>query len=250
MRRTRAQQEARLMIMQVVSCIEFHESRRRMARSFTRGLALAALSLVSLILTGCGDGGVGGPVTSATPVVSRFVYVANQADDTVSIYALDAGSGQLRSLGYVAAGTTPFSVTIDASGRFAYVANGSSNNISSYTINATTGALTPVAGSPFPAGIGPVSVTVDARARFAYVANLGANVSAYTINATTGALTPVAGSPFPAGDGPRGVTVDARARFVYVGNFSSDNVSAYTINATTGALTPVAGSPFPAGTGP
>src|SRR5262249_3099920 len=76
-------------------------------------------------------------------------------------------------------------------------------NVSAYTIDGTTGALTPVAGSPFPAGMGPISVTVDPTGQFAYVANRGSDfelsdVSAYTIDGTTGALTPVVGSPFPA----------------------------------------------------
>ena len=101
---------------------------------------------------------------------------------------------------------------------FAYVANCGSpcvgadglDNVSAYTIDGTTGALTPVAGSPFPAGVGPTSVTVDATGQFAYVANAGSsNVSAYAIDTTTGALTPVAGSPFATGVNPVSVTATA-----------------------------------------
>ncbi len=137
---------------------------------------------------------------------------------------------------------------------FAYVANFGfrSNNVSAYSINGTTGALTPDAGSPFPAGSGPASVTVDATGQFAYVANCGngcgspgpGDVSAYAINGTTGALTPVAGSPFPAGVQSRSVTVDPTGQFAYVANRSSSDVSAYAIDGTTGALTPVDGSPL------
>jgi DNA-binding beta-propeller fold protein YncE len=106
-------------------------------------------------------------------------------------------------------------------GGFAYVANcGSScvgvgpGNVSAYSIDGTTGALTPVAGSPFPAGFGSLSVTVDPTGQFAYVANRGfspdnGTVSAYTIDGTTGALTEIAGSPFPAGSFPRSVTTTA-----------------------------------------
>ena len=99
------------MIMQMVSCIEFHESRRRMARSFTRGLALAALSLVSLMLAGCGGGGGGGSDTSATPVVSGFAYVANGNSDNVSAYTINATTGALTPVGSpVAAGDGPNSI--------------------------------------------------------------------------------------------------------------------------------------------
>ncbi len=103
-------------------------------------------------------------------------------------------------------------------GGFAYVANCGAvgcggfpaGNVSAYRIDGTTGALTPVAGSPFPAGINPLAVTVDPRGQFAYVANLSSyDVSAYTIDGTTGALTPVAGSPFAAGSRPVSVTTSA-----------------------------------------
>jgi hypothetical protein len=97
---------------------------------------------------------------------------------------------------------------VNPSGKFVYVTNGSSGNVSAYTINPGTGALTPVAGSPFPAGSEPFSVHVDPSGKFAYVANFSDNdVSAYTVDPGTGALTPLAGSPFPAGPGPASIIV-------------------------------------------
>lgn len=56
-------------------------------------------------------------------VVPRFAYAANASDNTVSVFSVDAGTGQLRHNGYVAAGTIPVSVTVDPLGKFAYVAN-------------------------------------------------------------------------------------------------------------------------------
>jgi 6-phosphogluconolactonase len=133
---------------------------------------------------------------------------------------------------------------------FVYVANFVSNNVSAYRIG-TSGALTPIAGSPFPAGSFPHAVAVGHSGRFVYVANSGRNpdfsgsVSAYRIG-VHGALTPVAGSPFPAGSFSTSVAVGLSDRFVYVANEFSNNVSAYRVGAN-GVLTPVAGSPFPAG---
>ena len=64
---------------------------------------------------------------------------------------------------------------------FVYVANAGSNNVSAYRI-AESGALTPVAGSPFPAGSDPRSLAVDLFGLFVYVANAASNnVSAYSI---------------------------------------------------------------------
>jgi hypothetical protein len=57
----------------------------------------------------------------------------------------------------VTAGTSPSSVTVDASGQFAYVANFGSGNVSTYAINATTGALTEV-GTAVAAGDTPGSI--------------------------------------------------------------------------------------------
>src|SRR5260370_6457953 len=92
-----------------------------------------------------------------------------------------------------------------------FVNSSGSNNVSAYTMYGTTGALTPVAGSPFPAGSYPASVTVDATGQFAYVANLYSNnVSAYTIDRTTGAMTPVATSALPAGPMPSSASNTAR----------------------------------------
>jgi DNA-binding beta-propeller fold protein YncE len=86
--------------------------------------------------------------------VPRFAYVANQKENTVSIYTVNAATGQLRHNGYVATGTGPRSVTVDPLSRFAYVTT-SQVGVFAYTINTTTGALTAVAGSPFATGANP-----------------------------------------------------------------------------------------------
>ena len=72
----------------------------------------------------------------------RFAYVADYADNTISIYTVDSATGQLRHNGYVISGKEPSSVTADPSGKFAYTANYGDNTISVFEINGTTGALT------------------------------------------------------------------------------------------------------------
>ena len=196
--------------------------------------------------------------TTAVAYTPKFAYVANQNSNNVSAYSINATTGVLTSVGAaVAAGTLPFSVSVDPSGKFAYVANRNSANVSAYSINATTGALTPIDADPvtagvqnFPAGIISGSVTVDPSGKFAYVANFGdCNVSAYTIDATTGVLTAMAGSPFDVVGGPSSVTVDPSGRFAYVASEDTANVSVFTIDATTGALTGV-GAAVASGNGP
>jgi DNA-binding beta-propeller fold protein YncE len=95
-----------------------------------------------------------------------------------------------------------------ARAQFAYVASNGTDSVSGFLIDRGTGALTPVAGSPFPAGSFPVSVAVDPSGKFAYAANeTSGNVSGYSIEPSTGALTAIAGSPFVAGFVPQSVAI-------------------------------------------
>ena len=75
--------------------------------------------------------------------VARYAFVANFADDSVSSYTVDAGTGRLSYIGKVAAGTAPNSATVNPLGQYAYVANQNSNDVSQYTIS-TDGSLTPM----------------------------------------------------------------------------------------------------------
>ena len=94
-------------------------------------------------LTACGGGGGGGAASAAAPDtppttphannVPRFAYVANNTDNTVSIYTVNPATGQLRHNGCALTGIGPQSVTVDPSGKFAYVANNGAASISGYT---------------------------------------------------------------------------------------------------------------------
>ena len=67
--------------------------------------------------------------------------MTNSSSNNVAVYAINATTGTLTSMGVVAAATGPSSMAVDRAGRFAYVTNSGSNNVSMYSINATTGAL-------------------------------------------------------------------------------------------------------------
>ncbi len=181
---------------------------------------------------------------------ARFAYVANGSDGTISTYAVDDASGQLRSRGYIVAGSTLLSVGVDPASKFVYATDGGSG-VLAYTANAHTGALTPVLGSPFTAGTTPFSVTVDPSGRFVYVANnASANISAYTIEASSGALTAVGGSPFATGFYPYGVSVTPDGRFAYVPSSALNTILFYGIDPTNGALVTPKNNSVPVGTSP
>ena len=169
--------------------------------------------------------------------IPRFAYALN-GDNTLSIYTLNASTGQLRNHGYVV--STSGSVVVDPSNRFVYVAHvvGSgdiSGEVSSYAINPNTGELTSI-GTTVKAGSLPYGITVDPSGRFVYVPNYNSNdISVFSIDPVSGALT--TGTSVPAGAQPGSVAVDPTGRFAYVANINSDNVSVYSIDPSSGALT-------------
>ena len=178
-----------------------------------------------------------------------FAYVTYATSGNVAAYKIDATSGALASVGSVAAGSNPASISVTPSGKLAYVANSGTSvvgtgSVTAYKIDATLGTLTEVAGSPFVTGTNPSDITVDPSGKFVYVtnrvyysiytANQPGYVSAYAIDSTTGALTFV--NSVATANGPSSVAIDPSGKFAYVANAVSANISAYKINATTGAL--------------
>jgi 6-phosphogluconolactonase len=202
-------------------------------------LAMYTIDATTGALTSIGTIAAGGvPLSVAVDPAGKFVYVATAnatpgSAGSVSMYAINATTGALASIGTIPAGTDPVSVAVDPAGKFAYVTNSGSNDVSMYTIDATTGALTSV--GTIRAGTAPLSVAVDPAGKFVYVTNSGSNdVSMYTINATTGALTSM--GTIVAGTAPVSVAVDPAGKFAYVTNSGSNDVSMYSIGAT-GILT-------------
>jgi YVTN family beta-propeller protein len=181
------------------------------------------------------------PISVAVDPAGNFVYVAAQnatpgSAGSLSVYAINATTGALASIGTIAAGTDPVSVAVAPFGKFAYVTNSGSNDVSMYTIDATTGDLTSM--GTIAAGTDPVSVAVDSAGKFAYVANSGSNdVSMYSINSTTGSLTLI--GMLAAGLSPTSIAIHPSGKFAYVTNSGSNDVSMYSIGST-GTLTLIA----------
>ena len=191
-----------------------------------------------------------GPAGLAVDPDGQFLFVANNASNSVSVYSIDATTGALTPTGFpIAAGAGPVAVTVDPTDHFVYVANLTSNNISAYAINGST--LTPVVDAPFNAGAGPAALAVDPNGNFLYVTNFSGNtVSVFLIDQANGMLSGVSGSPFAAGAGPVSIAIDPTDAFAFVSNNSAGTIGEYALNAITGALTPISGSPIAAGTNP
>jgi 6-phosphogluconolactonase (cycloisomerase 2 family) len=87
------------------------------------------------------------PTAVAVDPTSKFAYVVNRLDDTVSMYTINPTTGNLtlnastaNPKGTIATGSEPFCITFDPSGKFVYVTNEQSA-ASIYTVN-SDGALT------------------------------------------------------------------------------------------------------------
>jgi 6-phosphogluconolactonase (cycloisomerase 2 family) len=210
----------------------------------TTGLA-TAVGQGTASITGIHTGGPAITAVTLNVNVTVYAYASNFDAGTVSQYKILPG-GALSALTptTVAAGASPFSVSVEPSGEFVYVANYNANTVSQYAIGAT-GALTPVGTGSVPTGSHPNGVTIDPSNQYAYVANFGANtVSQYGIG-TTGALTPMSTPTVPTGSFPASIVISPNGKYAYVANYAcagpgctatQGSISQYTVG-TDGALT-------------
>ncbi|MHB8647797.1 MAG: lactonase family protein [Thermomicrobiales bacterium] len=74
----------------------------------------------------------------------RFLYTSNRGHDSIAIFAIDAHTGTLASVGWEPTrGAMPRFFALDPFGRFLYVANQSSDTIVTFGVDQMTGGLTP-----------------------------------------------------------------------------------------------------------
>jgi 6-phosphogluconolactonase len=144
------------------------------------------------------------------------------------------------------------SATLD----FAYVVNtnaaAQAGTISAFSFSTASGggALTPIAGSPFPAGVAPNASASDPTGRFLYTTDSATNqLIAYTIQ-PGGTIIPVQNGPFKTDVFPDAVTISASGLYIYVANYNSNDISAYAIDQGTGAPSSLATNTFATKTGP
>jgi 6-phosphogluconolactonase len=89
------------------------------------------------------------PLSAAIDPSSKFVFVANEADNTLSACSMDSSGGLTAITGSpFTVGSQPQGVTVDLSGKFVYVAS-ADGNVCGFSLNTGTASLTPIAGSPF-----------------------------------------------------------------------------------------------------
>lgn len=179
----------------------------------------------------------------------KFLYAANSAANSISLFNIGADGTLTTSISPTPAGSGPREIVIDPSGQYLLVTNTLSDNISVFSIDSGSGKLTEVAGSPFFANTGPTAMLITPSGHFVYVTNPLGYITAFSFSG--GVLTAVPGSPFAAGAGVSALAVDGNEKFLYSANTAANTVSGFALQPS-GALQPLQGSPYTSsgGSGP
>jgi 6-phosphogluconolactonase (cycloisomerase 2 family) len=166
---------------------------------------------------------------------SKFAYVANFADNTISQYLVNADTGSLAEIGAAfPAGLGPRAIAADPNGTVLFGTTQTDNTIASFAINASAGTLS-LSRPAVPTAAAPIAVAVDASGRFLFVANSQTNtISGYRIDRSTGALA-ATGSVANTIDPPVALAVDPTSRVLFF--VTNSSVGSAAIDLATGTLT-------------
>ena len=179
----------------------------------------------------------------------RFLYAANEHENTVSAFAMDTQSGKLTPINTVESrGGAPCHVSIDKTGKFLLVANYGSGSVAAFPIQ-PNGALGDATGFVQHKGssvdrarqTGPHAHFIDVSPdnRFVLTADLGLDqVLSYRFDAAKGTLTPN-NPPFATlkpGSGPRHLAFHPSGKFVFVNGEMSATLTSFSYDAATGAM--------------
>lgn len=177
----------------------------------------------------------------------KYLYSANEGDNTVSSYAIDAASGKLTSMNSKPSlGKGPCHVSIDPKGRFLFISNYGSGQLGVYLLN-KDGSIGVAADSIQDKG-GPSqkphmhSVIPSADGKYIYASDLGIDrIMVYSVHPETGKLTPAA-VPYAevkSGDGPRHFAIHPNGNFGYSACELASVVNSFQIVKNSGALVPM-----------
>lgn len=216
------------------------------------------------------------PSSMATDSGGKFLFVANQSSDTISVFAVSGTSLTEVAGSPFVTGANPTGIAVAPNSNFVYVTNDVNGTVSGYTFDSASGAITgSVPGSPYTVGATPTALAFatpqngNAQGEtFLYVTNFASNTvsgfvtcvaaSAFCL-APDGSLVSV-GAAVSSGLGPTAAvvtSVDAVTNdpttavdYLYVVARSSNQVSEYKIAAGTGVLTPLAPASVSTGVNP
>jgi len=131
-----------------------------------------------------------GPRHLAFSPSGKFLYIINELNSTVGVYAYDASRGSLTVVQSVAAGEGGggAEIAVHPSGKFVYASVRGPNHIAIFSADAATGKLTAV-GRESSGGAGPRHFAIDPSGEFLIAANQDSdNLVVFRIDPATGKL--------------------------------------------------------------
>ena len=176
----------------------------------------------------------------------KFLFVVNGDGvvnvNTLTVYSINASSGNLTKVAAYATGTDPWSAAVDPSGKFVYVR--CDGSLSAFSLNATTGVLTPLGTPSITTAGGSGEVVVHPSGLYLFTAGRTSDtLQVFNLNPTTGALTANATQHLPAGSGPLALALSHTGEYLYTksegvsgGAAQACLVYGYHIDITTGGL--------------
>jgi len=157
---------------------------------------LTALAPTSYFFTGTNPYGL---AVVTVPKGGDFLYTANNIDDSISEFAINADDSlsQLANSPFGVQYLGPIALQADKSGKFMFVANQGSSFITGYSVG-SNGALTLLTTSPFASSANPSVMAIDPGGDYLFVGNQKTSViQSFQMNTSTGALTSVNTYPLP-----------------------------------------------------
>jgi len=174
----------------------------------------------------------------------NYLYVANSADDNISLFSINRSTGVITEVSRTpTGGLTPLFMAMDKTGGFLYVANVLSNNISVFSM-ASDGTLTPL--PIFQVGVAATGMALSPSGNFLFIGNEQRQLGQIEVVAlTAGTATGLVGQ-FPTAvlTTPSGLVVDSTGSYLYCANGNGGNsISTFSIGST-GALSQFPNSPL------
>lgn len=171
----------------------------------------------------------------------RYVYVAQRASNSISIYDVEASTGRLlERVSIPCAGLDANELVIDAAGERLYLVSQTDVHVETFTVG-LDGSLASLASLTLQAGGIPIDGAWDAElagdGRFLWLSNVTAkSIQPLTIDPVTGIPAP-SGLPYVSASAPFWMQSSRDGRFLYVNCRANSRIQVFAVNPLDGALT-------------
>jgi len=167
---------------------------------------------------------------------TKYLYVTNETTSNISVFSVDASTGQLYAAGTIQTASMPHWIQFSPSGAFAYVVSddGNAASLTTYAVNPATGGLIQTGSLSLMAATFPTPKITPSGNYLVLTDGRNDQVNTYSLNQTTGAPTRLSTSTSP--NTPWSVAFGSDQYAYVVGN--GNQLTPLSINNITGSTTP------------